>query len=403
MTEKKPLFITHGLLADLMLGLMVFLTIQSAQLFIMYGYITTMDMRFRFMVIPVVYIFVFLFLRRLRIKQLYMIGYHVGFIIASCIVIFNLTGAGPFEKIAVFLSAAIQAAYSLKQRYRIEDFVVRSDILYLAMAVNIVSFLVISYHQKADFISLILINTVLIATFFFVARQSNVLDVNYYHSLRSETQNVNSVKRQNRLSMIVIVLGIAVSLLLLYIFPVDHVTSWLIAAISALLRFIFKKLPNGEPYQPSAPDDLDLKLPQDIPEGGESIVLKVIVVIVFLFIVVGFFASLVMAIRAFLARYNTADDKSEVDSDGAVIDLIENVKKSKNDRKESVDFGKGYEKEVRKKFYHKVKKGMKAGLPIGKTSSPRQIEKVLASKGDTSISSLTDSYEKVRYGKEDLT
>lgn len=403
MTEKKSLFIRYGLLADLMLGLIAFLTVQSAQMFVMYGYITALSMRFRFMLVPLIYVFAFLYLRRLRIKQKYMIGAHVGFIVLSGMVISKLMGANGYEMTGVISSAVIQGIYSMKQRYRIEDFVVKSDILYLAITVNVITFLVISYHKKADFISLVLINTVLVVVFFFVARQSNVLDVAYYHSLRSETQNVNSVKRQNRLSMIVIVLGIAVSLFLLYVFPVDSVTNAIIAFITAVLRFLFQFLPNGEPYEPTPPEELDINMPQQLPDSGESLILKIIVTIVFLAVVVGFFSSLVMGIRSFLARFNVASDEPAVDSDGAVVDLIENVTKAGKNSKSSLDFGKGYEKEVRKKFYHKVKKGMKAGLPIGRTSSPRQIEKVLASNGDASISSLTDSYEKIRYGNKDLT
>ena len=403
MTEKNSLLIKYGMLADLMLGLIVYLTVQSAEMFVMYGYITALDLGFRFLVVPVVFTFGFLILRRLRLKQLWMIASHVLFIVAASAVIFVLAGANAYAKVAVLLSAILQAVYSLKQRYRIEDFVVRSDLLYLGLTVNLISFIIISYHKKADFLSLILINTILIVTFFFVARQSNVLDVAYYHSLRSETQNVNSVKRQNRMSMIIIVLGIAVSLFLLYTFPTDTVTRVLSAIIVAILKFIFGHLKAGEDVKPDAPDDMDLNMPFAPDQGGDPIVLKIIVLLVFLVIVAGFFASLVVAIRAFLARYSVADDKPAADSDGAVIDLIENVKKTQRGKKESMDFGKGYEKEIRKKFYHKVRKGMKAGLPIGKTSSPRQIEKVLAAKGDASISELTDSYEKVRYSKEDLT
>ena len=403
MTEKNSLLIKYGMLADLMLGLIVYLTVQSAEMFVMYGYITALDLGFRFLVVPVVFTFGFLILRRLRLKQLWMIATHVLFIVAASAVIFVLAGANAYAKVAVLLSAILQAVYSLKQRYRIEDFVVRSDLLYLGLTVNLISFIIISYHKKADFLSLILINTILIVTFFFVARQSNVLDVAYYHSLRSETQNVNSVKRQNRMSMIIIVLGIAVSLFLLYTFPTDTVTRVLSAIIVAILKFIFGHLKAGEDVKPDAPDDMDLNMPFAPDQGGDPIVLKIIVLLVFLVIVAGFFASLVVAIRAFLARYSVADDKPAADSDGAVIDLIENVKKTQRGKKESMDFGKGYEKEIRKKFYHKVRKGMKAGLPIGKTSSPRQIEKVLAAKGDASISELTDSYEKVRYSKEDLT
>lgn len=403
MTEKRSLFVRHGLLADLMLGLIVYLTIQSAEMFVMYGYITDLDMSFRFLVLPVVFTFGFLILRRLRVKQSLMIGSHAVFILASCALIFAVAGANSYELVTVILSAVLQGIYSLKQRYRIEDFVVRSDLLYLGITVNIISFLVISYHKKADFVSLILLNTILIVTFFFIARQSNVLDVAYYHSLRSETQNVNSVKRQNRMSIIIIVLGIAVSLFLLNMFPADAVTSALISFFIALLKLIFGHMDPGEDIRPSSPEILDNDLPYEMPEGGESVVLKVIVLLVFLVIVAGFFSSLVIALRAFLARYNVADDKPEADSDGAVIDLIENVDKTSRDKKAAMDFGRGYEKEIRKKFYHKVRKAMKAGLPLGRTSSPRQIENILTDNGDMSISELTDSYEKVRYGNKDLT
>ena len=403
MTDRKQLFVKYGLLADLMLGLIAYLTVQSAQMFVMFGYITALNMRFRFVVIPVIYAFVFLFLRRLRVRQSLMIGSHLAFIVLSCIAVYFITGANSYEMIGVISSAVIQAVYSLKQRYRIEDFVVRSDILYVAMTVNIITFIIISYHKKADFITLILINTVLAVTFFFVARQSNILDVAYYHSLRSETQNVNSVKRQNRLSMIVIVLGIAVSLFLLYTFPTDAVTRAIMAFIGALLRLIFSHVPEGEEIKPTSPEDLNLNLPYETPDGSEPIFLKVIVLMIFLVVVVTFFVSLVTAIRAFLARYSVAGGKPEADSDGAVIDLIETVGKTERSSRTSMDFGKGYEKEIRKKFYNKVRKGMKAGLPIGRTSSPRQIERVLSAGGDIAINDITDRYEKVRYGKKDLT
>lgn len=403
MTDRKQLFVKYGLLADLMLGLIAYLTVQSAQMFVMFGYITALNMRFRFVVIPVIYAFVFLFLRRLRVRQSLMIGSHLAFIVLSCIAVYFITGANSYEMIGVISSAVIQAVYSLKQRYRIEDFVVRSDILYVAMTVNIITFIIISYHKKADFISLILINTVLAVTFFFVARQSNILDVAYYHSLRSETQNVNSVKRQNRLSMIVIVLGIAVSLFLLYTFPTDAVTRAIMAFIGALLRLIFSHVPKGEEIKPASPEDLNLNLPYETPDGSEPIFLKVIVLMIFLVVVVTFFVSLVTAIRAFLARYSVAGGKPVADSDGAVIDLIETVGKTERSSRTSMDFGKGYEKEIRKKFYNKVRKGMKAGLPIGRTSSPRQIERVLSAGGDSAINDITDRYEKVRYGKKDLT
>ena len=404
MTKGKPRLITYGMFSDLMLSLIVFLTVQSALMFAMYGYISTLDIDFKFLVIPIFYAASFLVIRRFRMGQKLMIISHLVFLVSSLAAISIVAHANGAEKLTVVISAILQMIYSLKQRYNSKDFVVKSEVLYLCMTVNIIAFCVISYFNKAEFVRVILMNTVLVVTLFFIARQSNVLDVSYYHSLRSETQNVNSVKKQNRMSILLIVLGIGVSLFMLYGFPADEVTKGVLSAIKALLRLLFSILPQ-DPDAPEA-SQRRLILPyenDDLLATEPPMYLKIIVLFIFLFVVVSFFISAVAAIKALLSRYGTASEKGIADSDGAVVDLIENVRKSGKGERRRLDFGKGYEKEVRKKFYQKVKKGMKEGLPLGRTSTPRDIERILSDHGDNSISDLTDRYEKVRYRKEDLT
>ena len=404
MTDRKPRLITYGIFSDLMLSLIVFLTVQSALIFAMFGYISTLDVNFIYLVIPVFYAASYLVIRRLKIGQKSMIASHLIFLIVSLAVMFLLSRANGAEKLTVLISAVIQMIYSLKQRYNTKDFEVRSEILYLCMTVNILAFCIISYFNKIEFVRVILMNTVLIVTFFFIARQSNVLDVSYYHSLRSETQNVNSVKKQNRMSILLIVLGIGVSLFMLYGFPADAVTAKIMEGIKAFLRFLFSILPQDP--DPAGEDMRRLILPYEndnLLETEPPMYLKVIVLFVFLCVVVSFFISAVAAIKALLSRYGTASEKKIADSDGAVVDLIENVEKKSKDKRKRLDFGKGYEKEIRKKFYQKVKRGMKDGLPVGRTSTPRDIERILKENGDNTISDLTDRYEKVRYRAEDLT
>ena len=404
MTDRKPRLITYGIFSDLMLSLIVFLTVQSALIFAMFGYISTLDVNFIYLVIPVFYAVSYLVIRRLKIGQKSMIASHLIFLIVSLAVMFLLSNANGAEKLTVLISAVIQMIYSLKQRYNTKDFEVRSEILYLCMTVNILAFCIISYFNKIEFVRVILMNTVLIVTFFFIARQSNVLDVSYYHSLRSETQNVNSVKKQNRMSILLIVLGIGVSLFMLYGFPADAVTAKIMEGIKAFLRFLFSILPQDP--DPTGEDKRRLILPYEndnLLETEPPMYLKVIVLFVFLCVVVSFFISAVAAIKALLSRYGTASEKKIADSDGAVVDLIENVEKKAKDKRKRIDFGKGYEKEIRKRFYQKVKRGMKDGLPVGRTSTPRDIERILKENGDNTISDLTDRYEKVRYRSEDLT
>ena len=377
MTDRKPRLITYGIFSDLMLSLIVFLTVQSALIFAMFGYISTLDVNFIYLVIPVFYAASYLVIRRLKIGQKSMIASHLIFLIVSLAVMFLLSNANGAEKLTVLISAVIQMIYSLKQRYNTKDFEVRSEILYLCMTVNILAFCIISYFNKIEFVRVILMNTVLIVTFFFIARQSNVLDVSYYHSLRSETQNVNSVKKQNRMSILLIVLGIGVSLFMLYGFPADAVTAKIMEGIKAFLRLLFSILPQDP--DPAGEDKRRLILPYEndnLLETEPPMYLKVIVLFVFLCVVVSFFISAVAAIKALLSRYGTASEKKIADSDGAVVDLIENVEKKAKDKRKRLDFGKGYEKEIRKKFYQKVKRGMKDALKADETFSILMGDKV---------------------------
>lgn len=402
MTDKKSLFVRHGLVSDLMLGLIVFLTVQSGLLFLMFGYIQEMGLRYICLYLPVLYVPAFLVLRRLRVRQLYMIGSHVLCVALVAALIGLICRAAPMEITEVALSGAIQAAYSMSQRYKTEEMVVDTGILFPSLAVNLISFLVISYFGKSDFMSIILVNSVLIITFFFVARQNNVLEVDYHHSLKSEARNDNSVKRQNRQNMIIIVLGIVLSLILLLCFPADEVSRLIAWLIVSLIDLLLRMLPQSRGG--TAVTGYRLVPGEEEPmQGGEAnIFLKIFILLLFLFVLAVFFTFLVYVVKAFLNRYRMAEDHHSASSDGAVVDLVENIGRTKRSRREALDFGKGYEKEIRKRFYHKARKGMKAGLPIGKTSSPRQIENVLLTNGDASMPELTDAYEKVRYSRRSV-
>lgn len=397
MTDKKDLFVRGGLLSDLMLGLIVFLTTVSGEIFLMYGYMSEMNLRPVFLFLPIIYVVPFLILRRLRLRQHQMIGVHILCIVLPAVIISLITRAVPMEIAEVVLSGVIQAVYSLKQRYNLTDFSVDTGILFPSLTVNLISFLVISYFDDTSFLSLILANSVLTVTFFFVARQNNVLETDYCHSLRSESGSGYSVKRQNRLNMIIIVLGIVISLLLIFFFPVDAVSNAVKTLLVNLFYILMRLLPRTKSGV-TRPEYGLVPMEEEVMEGGEAnILLKIFVLLIFLLSVAGFFALVVLGIKALLSRYRMVEDRPSVSSDGVVVDLIENVARTKRKGRVSLDFGKGYEREIRKKFYRKVRKGMKDGLPLGRTSSPRQIEKALLDNGDASIPELTDAYETVRY------
>ena len=77
--------------------------------------------------------------------------------------------------------------------------------------------------------------------------------------------------------------------------------------------------------------------------------------------------------------------------------VIENIKEEAKPR--HMDFGSGYEKRIRKKYYQKVKHAMAKGVQIKNSSSAKQIEKLIRNSGDKSITELTEKYEEVRYNR----
>ena len=87
--------------------------------------------------------------------------------------------------------------------------------------------------------------------------------------------------------------------------------------------------------------------------------------------------------------------------DENLVDTIEDIQPEKRQSfTRSHNFGKGYERRIRKQFYDKTRRAMKKGLPVSNSSTPGQIENVLLAGGDREISELRKEYEKVRYGKK---
>ena len=100
-------------------------------------------------------------------------------------------------------------------------------------------------------------------------------------------------------------------------------------------------------------------------------------------------------------NFTHAADHEIVTEDKAITDLVEKIKPEEKERHIRRDFGKGHEREIRKKFYVKMRRGISDGLPISASSSPGQIRDMLRSGGDHEIDGLTVEYEKVRYDRRE--
>ena len=78
MTKQESRFSSYGIISDLMLSLIMFLAVQSLEIFVMYGYISSLGMEFKFLIIPVFYAVAFLIIRRIRMPQYLMLASHLA-------------------------------------------------------------------------------------------------------------------------------------------------------------------------------------------------------------------------------------------------------------------------------------------------------------------------------------
>ena len=116
-----------------------------------------------------------------------------------------------------------------------------------------------------------------------------------------------------------------------------------------------------------------------------AIGLLVIVIVVILIVVI-------KSVRAYLKNRPKKNEIDEISDDEILIDTIENIAPEEELLGKSHDFGTGYERQVRKRFYDKTRRAMRKGLPVSDASTPGQIESALLANGDKEIASLRKEY-----------
>ena len=272
----------------------------------------------------------------------------------------------------------------------------RSAILYKLSKLQAVT------DAREGFSTNLLVHAVIIALLFLIMRQLAVFESKYYHSIRRESKTSSLLKKQNRKTVIFIIMLFVVAVVMLFFFPYSAVNDLLTVAAQGILggiMYLLSLLEFTDDYI-----DLDLQESEEMLEFEEiaaedpftravAIGLLVIVIVVILIVVI-------KSVRAYLKNRPKKNEIDEISDDEILIDTIENIAPEEELLGKSHDFGTGYERQVRKRFYDKTRRAMRKGLPVSDASTPGQIESALLANGDKEIASLRKEYEKVRYGKE---
>ena len=409
-SSKKTIFVRSGLLLDILLSsIFCFSILTFAILLRMYVLVHIGYSHILTLLIPSA---IYVFIRRFRLNFLPMFLLHAAVCAAYAYIMYYVVLWGNWTNPVagtVFLAICAFAllVYSMTQRLLSHTKEVSGDLFMASAGMHVVLYIFSLLMKSPSSSKLIMLHMIMITLLFFIARQISTFNSRYYHNLHSSTQPVHSIKKQNYLTITVIFAGIILALLLLSIFPVKAFGNLLAAILRWIVLFFAKLIPDFE--DPSDMDDMGedpmeelLQKTESSEDSGNSLITVIITTIFVLIIAFMAVYTIIQLIRVLIRFFKKPEETEKVIENDAVFDIIEVVPPKKTHTLFSRhDFGKGKEKEIRRKYFKKVQKAISSGTSVPASSTPRKIEAILKEKGDPSISELTSHYESVRYGKNE--
>lgn len=310
---------------------------------------------------------------------------------------FGSTKANRIYLIIILIALTV---FSLLYRFKPRLSAADTEFIVFPAAIHAIAYIlyaITGQHEKA---TQLLIHAIMIAVIFIIMRQIAVFDTKYYHSLHKLSKPSALLKNQNRKTAIGLIGIVVISLGVVLIFPYDPVTDFLKRFIVICAGVFWSFISGHEQDITIAPMDPEESIAEeeevfspDMPWLdilGKALVIAIAVAIIII----------IINIIRLIIQHAPKMLKPEEIKDGILSDTIENIEPEvKNKAAGRHDFGSGHERRIRKQFYEKTRHAMRKGLPVYKSSTPGQIEKVLKENGDKEISALKAEYEKVRYGK----
>ncbi len=402
--KKSPRFVCSGIVVEYLITLMLTLTLVSTVSYFLrnYDYDGFTTWNYLFLICPAT---LFLLIRRIRIGLFTMMGLHLLTATGSLFGIYQfLSSCLPRRDMwipIILLSAAIVILMiaSILRRFSKESIKVKYDGFFFYMGIHIALFI----FCKVQISSIeTMFNAILVAGIYFVARQLYTFNEQYYHNLHSSTQPAKEVRNQYNFVILILAAGILLALVTLTFLPIQQLSNLLSGCFKRIARFLISLIDKEEYFftgNDSVWEDSD-SVPETSAAGGNSILDAIFEVIMVVCFVILFVVVISRAIRALRNRYHMAEEPAKVKENIAVTDVIEDIKPDKINKLSDLDFGSGYEKEIRKKYFKTVTKAIRKGASIRKSASPKQIETIVSENGDPSITELTSLYESVRYSKK---
>ena len=396
-----------GVVSELLLSLIIGITILSCVTIVkFYINIITVGMfpTYALLIVPVIQMLI----RRTRINNLFTIVILSFLVSAAAFFVFvDIPGLGfgdgkanmLYLGLILFAFALFSVIYRTKPTFNAGD----QEMIVFPAFLHLAAYILYAASGKADFAQEVIINALIGAVLFLIMRQIALFDTKYYHSIHKISKSSAALKKQNYKTVAGLIGIVTVTFGVLAIFPYEIATSVLkfiwrgIVAVLSLLRVFFANRDYTYEIEPREVFEEAYAEDFSIDDPVMDIVGKVLFVIISIVLV----ALIFNALRIIINRMPKLNKNKELDDDDKIIDNIEDIRPEKTKfNTKNLDFGTGYERRIRKKFYDKTRRAIRKGLPVSDSSTPGQIENVLLANGDNDISSLRQEYEKVRYGKQ---
>lgn len=406
--KDKYIQLRESPLAEMLLSLIIGLTLMT-WLLIIRGpkEFIQISIPAQYITLSLVIVHVVIRRRLLDLFQCILITVAVSVVFFFALMLIPTTGYGS-SGINIFYLAAIVFAFTVFSiQYRFKPALKAGDSnLMLFPALTLPPFGFYYYLTRHGvLVRLFIFNVVLIAVLYLFVRQFAVFESKYYHSISKSSVPVRHLKKQNYMT------GVYMSVIFLIIFIIlsflpfvgytnylnSLVRSILPVIITAFLAFmnILGSLLLGD--DTIIGEEGDNYLREQASDSPWVYVLAYFMAIAFLLVVIHIIPKAIRLIIQSAPKYHKVTASTD---DGIIVDTIEDINPDQKVRSEiGHDFGEGYERKIRKKFYTKTRHAMNKGLPVSSSSTPGQIEKVLLADGDTDISELRPEYEHVRYSK----
>ena len=316
------------------------------------------------------------------------------------------TGHGASGANMFYLGANVFAFTVFSVQYRLRPLLKAGDTNLLLFAVlSLPPFGILYFFtMRSDIFNLFIWNCVASGVLYLFLRQFAVFESRYYHSISKSSVPLKQLKKQNYktgiyLSVIFMILFTILTLIPILMFSdVLHqlflsVLPVLITGLFALFNFLGSILLGDDTI--AAPEENNY-LREKAEDSPWVLVLAYYMAVAILLIAIHLIPKAISMIIQSAPKYRKQTSTTD---DGLIVDTIEDINPDKKLHKVRHNFGEGYERKIRKKFYTKTRNAMKEGLPVSSSSTPGQIETVLLTEGDSEISKLRTEYEHVRYSK----